>query len=106
MEMKNYQYDEWNLNIKLEENKLIGIMGEDKNKLLEILSLKKLGKGIVKVGTEKITSENILKYRKKISYIKEKNNYPYFLSIIEKIMQEKIEKENITIKNKEKNSFN
>ncbi len=68
--MTNVTYKELKkLNLKINTDGIIGITGENKDILLEIMSLEKKTKGTITYNREKITDKNIIELRKKTSYV-------------------------------------
>lgn len=71
MEIKliNYTYKEKAISIEIKSSSIIGITGQNKEYLGQLIALKQLNKGQVIIDDIKITKENINEYRKKIVYV-------------------------------------
>lgn len=76
MEIKfiNYIFKEKAVSFEITPNKIIGITGQNKEYLGQIIALKELNKGQVTIDGIKITKDNINEYRKKIIFVKKELN--------------------------------
>lgn len=76
MEIKfiNYIFKEKAVSFEVTPNKIIGITGQNKEYLGQIIALKELNKGQVTIDGIKITKDNINEYRKKIIFVKKELN--------------------------------
>jgi len=104
MEIKltNYNYNENMINLNIKSATIIGITGKETKKLIDLLSLTKLGKGIFEIDGEKITNDTIYQYKKKISLItNELPIYP-FIETLKDLMYYTIIKYNLTMRDQEK----
>ena len=99
MELKftNYEYKDKKISFEIEKGTIYGITGQNSFDFLEILSLKKLNKGILTINNEKITKDNINDYRRRISFISQ--NIETSQHNIFNIMIDHIKRHNLTIKN-------
>ena len=76
MEIKfiNYTYNDHIIDLEIYNNTITGLTGKSKESFFELISLKKTGKGLLTINDTKITKDNILSYKKKISIIKKELN--------------------------------
>lgn len=102
MEIKftNYTHKENKLNFEIKPAEIIGITGNTKEEIINLISLRKLNKGTLTIDNVKITKDKLEKYRKKIVTI-EKAIDTYHLTIIN-LMNDYIKRNNLIIKDPEK----
>ena len=78
IELENIKINDWEFSTNLSSNDIIGITGPDYSEFLNIISLKELPEGKIKIDKEDVTKENILDINKKICIMKKdfkKYNY-------------------------------
>ena len=104
MELKflDYQYFSNNINFTIKDDAITGIIGSDKEKLVDIIKLRKNYKGKSIFNNEEIGKENITFYKKKITVIKEELEYSYYTNTIYELMKNEIKRKRISLKNPEK----
>ena len=104
MELKflDYQYFSNNINFTIKDDAITGIIGSDKEKLVDIIKLRKNYKGKIIFNNEEIGKENITFYKKKITVIKEELEYSYYTNTIYELMKNEIKRKRISLKNPEK----
>lgn len=102
MEMKftNYTHKENKLNFEIMPAEIIGITGNTKEEIINLISLRKLNKGTLTIDSVKITKDKLEQYRKKIVII-EKEIDTYHLTIIN-LMNDYIRRNKLIIKDPEK----
>ena len=94
MELKflDYQYFSNNINFTIKDDAITGIIGSDKEKLVDIIKLRKNYKGKIIFNNEEIGKENITFYKKKITVIKEELEYSYYTNTIYELMKNEIKR--------------
>lgn len=104
MEIKfiNYTYNDHIIDLEIYNNTITGLTGKSKESFFELISLKKTGKGLLTINDTKITKDNILSYKKKISIIKKELNVADFIITVKDLMNYIIRTYNLSIKNVEK----
>ena len=104
MEIKfiNYTYNDHIIDLEIYNNTITGLTGNSKDTFFDLISLKKTGKGQLIINNEKITKDNILSYKKKISIIKKELNIATFIITVKDLMNYTIKTHNLSIKNIEK----
>lgn len=104
--MKNVNFDDYNLNFTLESNNIIGITGKNSLEVLKFLSLPTKYQGQIYCDEEKITKQNILKYKEKVSLISKMPTFPNYLETVNDYMLYIIRNKQIITKNDQKKSEN
>ena len=104
MEIKfvNYTYNDHIIDLEINNNTITGLTGNSKESFFELISLKKNGKGSLTINDEKITKDNILAYKRKISIIKKELNIASFIVTVKDLMNYIIRTHNLSIKNVDK----
>ncbi len=101
IELKDYRIKENIVNLSISNENFIGITGQDRHKLIEILSLEIIFKGKIFVNNEEVTKNNLSQIKKFFSIIKENLEYLYFDKVYE-LMEYEIRRKNLKIKNPNK----
>ena len=77
--LTNVSFEEYNLDLKLEGNGLIGITGEDSFAVLKFLTNLPRYNGQIKYNKEKLTKVSALTYKNKLAFIEQEPDYPKFI---------------------------
>lgn len=85
------------INLEIEHKKITGLIGNNNDRLLELLSLNTLGTGSLTINDIKITKKNFDPFNKRVKIVEEEINYNYFLPTIKDIMVEEIKINNIKL---------
>ena len=83
------------INLEIEHKKITGLIGNNNDRLLELLSLNTLGTGSLTINDIKITKKNFDPFNKRVRIVEEEINYNYFLPTIKDLMVEEIKINNI-----------
>lgn len=99
---KDYQYYGELLNFTIKSELINGITGKDKDKLIEIINLKRNYKGHILINNQELIKKNLELYKKKINIIPIKLEYEPFLENVYQLMEYEIRRKKIKLKNPEK----
>ena len=102
IELENIKINDWEFSTNLSSNDIIGITGPDYSEFLNIISLKELPEGKIKIDKEDVTKENILDINKKICIMKKDFKKYNYLSTIKEHMDFIINYYHLQIKNIDK----
>lgn len=98
----NYKLEEENFNLVLHHNTITGLINDKENKIANLLSLKKIGKGPIVINNEKIAKDEVFINQKRISYVTDNISFPQYLKTVEDLMNNYIGLYNLNIKNPQK----
>jgi len=90
------------INLEIEHKKITGLIGNNNDKLLELLSLDTLGTGSLTINDIKINKKNFEPFNKRVRIVEEEINYNYFLPTIKDLMVEEIKINNIKLEDYQK----
>lgn len=98
----NYVYQTKTINLIIKHNTITGIIGENLDSILNLISLRTTGKGELKINDIKINTENIKVFRKRIGYVKENIDIDkYYKKVIDLLMNE-VKNKNLTFNDSDK----
>ncbi len=100
--MINHKLEDEELNLVIPHNKIIGLVNDKSNKIFDLISLKKIGKGKILINNEKIVKEDIIIHRKRISRVEDNIDIPRFILTVEDFMNMEFKNNNLSIKNPDK----
>ena len=98
----DYKQDDEILNFSIHHNVFNGIIGEDKNKIIDIIRLNHNFKGKIIINHKEIIKKEINNYKRKINYIPEKIRKTSIKETIYDLMKYEIKRRKIILKNEEK----
>ena len=98
----DYKQDDEILNFSIHHNVFNGIIGEDKNKIIDIIRLNHNFKGKIIINHKEIMKKEINNYKRKINYIPEKIRKTSIKETIYDLMKYEIKRRKIILKNEEK----
>lgn len=101
MEIKLVNYSNKKHNILIEENKITGINGKDKNNFVKLLNLNILEEGDIYINNIKVTKSNIKTLKKRIGLVSIKQA-PNFINTVYDYILEAIKRDNITLRESNK----
>lgn len=98
IELNNYKIDEKSIiNLKIEHNKITGLIGNNNDKLISILALNVKDTNNIIINSIKVDNNNINSFKKRIKVVEDELDYNYYLPTIKDIMINEIKTNNIVL---------
>lgn len=98
----NYKLDDEEINLVIHHNTITGITNDTDNKIFNLVSLKKTGKGPIIINGEKISKDDIFMNKKRISIVSDDINFPKYIVNVDELMKNYLSLYNINVKDPEK----
>ena len=98
----NYRIEEKNIDLVIHHNVITGLLNDSNKAFLNLISLRKLGKGQIIINNEKISKDYIIMNKKRISYVPDTITFPNYIYTVEQLMNNNIKIYNLSMKDSDK----
>lgn len=98
----DHKLEDEEINLTISHNKITGLVNDKDNKIFDLISLRRIGKGKILINNEKIVKEDIIIHKKRISRVEDNIDFPNFLSSVEDLMNSEFKNNSLSIKNPDK----
>ncbi len=98
----NHRLDEENIDLVVHHNIITGIINDENNKIFDLISLKKIGKGQIVINNEKIVKEDLIMNQRRISQVLDKLTIPNYVLTVQELMMDNIKRLNLNIRDIDK----
>lgn len=99
---KDYNYNNELITFTISSNKITGITGTDKEKLLDIIINPQNYKNHIFINDKELTKDNIKTYKKKVIVLEEKLQTLNYIENVYQLMLYQISNKNLSLKNADK----
>lgn len=99
---RDYQYSNELLNFTIKSDFINGITGKDKDKMIDIINLKRSHKGKIFIDNQEVLKNDIESYKRKINVIYSELEYATFIENIYQLLEYEIRRKKLVLKNPEK----
>ena len=97
IEINNYNLEDNKVNLTIEHKKITGLIGNNNDKLIELLKLEIEDINNIKINDIKLTNKNIDAFRKRIKLVEDKIEYTKYEPLVRDIMINEIKDNNIVL---------
>lgn len=99
LNLNDIQFNEFHLNVKLDNSSLIGITGKDLNEIVSFFDNPQNYKGKIFIDDELLRTKNRFFYHEKVTVVKETPHFPHYIENIIDYLLYEIRNKNIETKN-------
>ena len=99
---RDYQYSNELLNFTIKSDFINGITGKDKDKMIDIINLKRSHKGKIFIDNQEVLKNDIESYKRKINVIYSELEYATFIENIYQLLEYEIRRKKLVLRNPEK----
>ncbi len=98
----NHNLEEEQINLVVHHNTITGLINDKENKIFNLISLKKCGKGKIIINNAKVAKDEIYINRKRISQVEDNIEFPAYLTTVEDLMNNYLRIHQLNVKDSNK----